>query len=588
MTQRILITSALPYINGIKHLGNFAGSMLPADVYARFERMRLGQENVLSICATDEHGTPAELAALEEGLPIAEYCAKWWAIQRDVGARLGLSWDYWGRTSSAQNKALTQHFAGVLWRNGYLDVRTTRQAYSATDGRFLPDRYVMGTCPHCGYDRARGDQCENCTRVLDPEDLKAPHSALSGAADIEIRPSKHIFLKQSLFESDLRALVENRERSGDWSPLVVSIARKWLDEGLQDRGITRDLNWGVALNVDGWGPNPQGERLNPADFGGKVFYVWFDAPIGYIGATAEWADAHPDKGGWERWWRTDKGAENVRYVQFMGKDNVPFHTVGFPVTQIGSREPWKVVDVIKGFNWLNFAGGKFSTSQKRGVFMDAAAELLPADYWRWYLIANAPEGADSNFTWDHFAGTVNKDLNDVLGNFVSRTLKFAAARFEGKVPEGGVAGALEAQLAQDCERHFGLYTAYMGDLQFRKAAAELRALWVKGNEYLATSAPWTSIKTDRNAAAVSIRTGINLIRLFAVLSAPILPYTADAMLKAVGLEGGVRSWPESRMAIELAAIKPGHGFAVPENLFSKIEDAHIAAWVARFGGGETA
>ncbi|HAH08848.1 MAG TPA: methionine--tRNA ligase [Alphaproteobacteria bacterium] len=583
MSQRILITSALPYVNGVKHLGNLAGSLLPADVYARFERARRGKENVLAICATDEHGAPAELAALAAGMSVEAYCAHWSARQKEIGDQWHLSWDHWGRSSSEQNRKLTQHFAGLLWRHGYLDVRTTRQVYSHSDKRFLQDRYVIGTCPHCGYERATGDQCENCTRVLDPSDLIRPRSALSGSNDIEIRDSKHIFLKQSLFIDELRALTDAREKTGDWVPLVVSIARKWLDEGLKDRGITRDLEWGVPLNVAEWGPNPEGERLDPEDFAGKRFYVWFDAPIEYIGATREWSDANPSLGGWERWWRSDKGAQDVRYVQFMGKDNVPFHAVGFPVTLLGSREPWKVVDVIKGFNWLNYDGGKFSTSQKRGVFMDQALEVQPADCWRYYLMANAPEGSDTNFTWDHFAGVVNKDLNDVLGNFVSRCLKFAAARFDGVVPEGGQAGPAEDALIQDLTALTSQYTANLSQLQFRKAFGDLRAIWVKGNEYLANAAPWTTIKTDPAAAAVSIRTGVNLIRLFALLSAPVIPATAQRMLHALNLAEAAH-WPSQDITAELAALKPGHAFQVPGNLFEKIDAPKIAEWTARFGG----
>jgi methionyl-tRNA synthetase len=584
MPQRILVTSALPYVNGVKHLGNLVGSLLPADVYARFERARRGRDNVLAICATDEHGAPAELAALKEGTPVADYCAHWWARQRDIGEAWGLSWDYWGRSSSAQNRTLTQHFAGLLWRRGHLDVRTTKQVYSHGDGRFLPDRYVTGRCPHCGYERATGDQCENCTRVLDPADLIEPRSTISGSTAIEIRDSKHIFLKQSAFVGDLRTLADAREKTGDWTPLVVSIARKWLDEGLQDRGITRDLTWGVPLNVEEWGQNPQGERLDPKDFAGKVFYVWFDAPIEYIGATWEWSDAHPGEGGWERWWRTDKGADDVRYVQFMGKDNVPFHAVGFPVTLLASGEPWKVVDVIKGFNWLNFDGGKFSTSQQRGVFMDQALEVQPADCWRWYLMANAPESADTNFTWDHFAGVVNKDLNDVLGNFVSRTLKFAKARFESKTPDGGVWGAAEERLtAEVCDR-LKAYANHMTELQFRKAMAEQRAFWAVCNEYLAAAAPWTTIKDNPASAALSVRVAVNLIRLIGLVCAPVMPGTSVKILSALRLDPHSVAWPSRDMAHELTAIPAGHEFDVPENLFGKIADDKILEWKARFGG----
>ena len=583
MTQkRTLITSALPYINGVKHLGNLTGSMLPADVYARYCRAR-GRET-LFICATDEHGTPAELAALEEGLPIAEYCAKWWEIQKKLCDGFGLSFDYFGRSSSPQNRELTQGFAKVLWERGHLEERTTRQVYSKADGRFLPDRYVIGTCPHCNYDRARGDQCENCTRVLDPADLIEPRSALSGSKEIELRDSKHLFLKQSAFSGDLRKWIGTRT---EWPNLVSSIALKWLDEGLQDRGITRDLAWGVPVNAQDWGPNPDGKKPDVAGLKGKVFYVWFDAPIEYIGATKEWAEAAPGNNArdWKSWWIGDKAQSEVRYVQFMGKDNVPFHTVGFPVTILGSGEKWKLVDQIKGFNWLNYYGGKFSTSQKRGVFMDAALEILPADYWRWYLIANAPESADASFTWQHFADTVNKDLADVLGNFMNRTLKFTEKQFGPAVPAGGANGALEARLVEQLEQRIAAYVQHVEDMQFRKAAAELRATWVLGNEYLAEGAPWTAIKTNKDAAAQCVRTAINLIRVFATISAPVIPFAAAKMAQALGIDPKTLSWPGS-IAQELETLKPGHAFLPPATgdvLFGKIPPEQVTAWEERFG-----
>jgi methionyl-tRNA synthetase len=567
--SRILITSALPYINGVKHLGNLAGSMLPADIYARFQRAR-GRET-LFICATDEHGTPAELAALEAGQPVETYCREQHDIQKDVGERFGLSWDFFGRSSSPQNHKLTQDFARALWRNGHLDVRTTRQVYSPADARFLPDRYVIGTCPHCGYDRARGDQCENCTRVLDPTDLIHPRSALSGSSDIEIRDSAHLFLKQSAFAERLRAWIGGKKE--EWPALVTSIAYKWLDEGLQDRGITRDLAWGVPVPDD----------IAEGRLKGKVFYVWFDAPIEYIGATHEWADANGLGDAWKSWWHR---ADDVRYVEFMAKDNVPFHTVGFPVTIMGSGEPWKLVDELKGFNWLNYYGGKFSTSQKRGVFMDAALDILPADYWRYYLTANAPEGSDSNFTWPLFAQTVNKDLADVLGNFVNRVTKFAVARFEGKVPAGGFYGEEEAALAHALDARFAQYTDYLEAMEFRKAAGELRGLWVLGNEYLTKAAPWTAIKTDPARAAASVRCGLNLVHLFGHISWPFIPSAARKIHEAVLDAPEIVPWPDEPMAEFLDQLEPGSAITVPEMLFTKITDEQIAEWEQRFGGAE--
>ena len=567
---RILITSALPYINGIKHLGNLAGSMLPADVYARFKRSQ-GHE-VLYICATDEHGTPAELAAAEAHQDVFTYCEEQHAIQHRLGRAFGLSWDWFGRSSSPQNRLLTQHFADVLEDNGLIEERVDRMIYSIEDKRFLPDRYVEGTCPHCGYRPARGDQCDNCGRLLDPPDLIEPYSAVSGSTNLEIRETRHLYLLQTKLEGQIRSWLDSK---ADWPHLARSIGYKHLDEGLIDRGITRDLTWGVPVTRGG---QPR------TGFEDKVFYVWFDAPIEYIAATREWADAEGQD--WERWWRTDKGAHDVRYVEFMGKDNVAFHTVGFPATLIGSKEPWKLVDTLKAFNWLNWYGDKFSTSQKRGVFMDTALELLPPDTWRWYLTANAPEGSDTAFTWEQFQSAVNRDLADVLGNFVNRIIKFAETRFDGVVPAGGEPGPLEQTLFADISAKLDEVTQLFEAMEIRKAAQELRALWVLGNEYLTVAAPWTAIKTDRDRAAVIVRTGLNLVGLFARASAPIIPFTAETVALAVG-EPWPGTWPSADGEAELSRMEAGRPVKAPEVLFRKLEDAQIAEWRERFGGGES-
>ncbi|MFL6203949.1 MAG: methionine--tRNA ligase [Acidimicrobiales bacterium] len=559
---RHLITSALPYINGVKHLGNLIGSQLPADIYARF--LRLQGEEVLLICATDEHGTPAELAAQEAGLPVAEYCRHWHEVQKDIGERFGLSWDHFGRTSSAQNHELTNHLARKLDEHGYLEERVTKQVFSRADGRFLPDRYIIGTCPYCGYDRARGDQCENCTRVLDPTDLIDPRSAVSGSTDLEVRETKHIFLLQSQLAGEVGDWVESH--ADDWNPLTLSIARKWLTEGLHDRSITRDLDWGVPVE-------------GRPGFENKVWYVWFDAPIGYIGATAEWADAEEGRD-WRSWWFD---APDVEYTQFMAKDNVPFHTVSFPVTLIGSREPWTRAHQIKGFNWLTYYGGKFSTSEGRGVFMDQALDTYPADLWRWYLFANAPESSDASFTWDQFAVAVNKDLADSFGNLVNRCLTLSAKNYGPVVPDGGAPGEREAQLAADLAEVVSAYTGYMADKELRKSANELRRGWALANAYWEQSEPWKVVKADADAAAVIFRTVINVLRVLAVLASPIIPTASDTVLDALGAAGS--QWPDAAdLAGELSALSPGRPVAVPPVLFAKIADDELSALAARFGG----
>jgi methionyl-tRNA synthetase len=568
--RRILITSALPYINGIKHLGNLAGSMLPADVYAR--TMRLLGHDVTYICATDEHGTPAELAAQAQQIPVQQYCDEQYAIQRKAGEGFNLSFDWFGRSSRPANHALTQHFAQALEARGLIEERTSKQVYSVDDGRFLPDRYVEGTCPHCGFEKARGDQCDSCGRLLDPVDLIDPYSSVSGSKNIEIRDTNHLYLLQEKSQDEIRAWVNTK--GANWPSLAVSIANKWLDEGLIARAITRDLSWGVkVLGEDG--------TVRPG-YEDKVFYVWFDAPIGYIAATQEWAAATGSD--WEALWRTDKGADETEYVQFMGKDNVAFHTVSFPVTLLGSGEPWKTVDKLKAFNWVTWYGGKFSTSNKRGVFMDQALDLLPADYWRWYLIANSPEGSDAAFTWEGFQAAVNSDLANVLGNFVNRITKYCVSKFDGKVPDGGEPGEAEAWITTELAERLPRLIGYYEDMEFRKAAAETRAIWAAGNEYLTKAEPWVKYKSGVDAAAVGVRTGLNLAALFGILCLPIIPETGAKILDALSVPDDKRTFRFDDIAALLDALPHGHAITPPDVLFQKIEDEQVATWTEQFDG----
>tara|TARA_Y100000385_G_scaffold120734_1_gene125551 strand:+ start:70 stop:1791 length:1722 start_codon:yes stop_codon:yes gene_type:complete len=572
--SKILITSALPYINGVKHLGNLAGSMLPADVYARAMRL-LGHE-VLYICATDEHGTPAELAAQVEGEETAAYCNTMHEAQKSAGDKFKLSYDYFGRSSSLSNHKLTQHFANILEEKGLIEERVSQQVYSNADDRFLPDRYVEGICPNCGFEKARGDQCDSCGKLLDPIDLIEPYSAVSGSKDVEIRDTNHLYLKQSSLSGDLLDWVNKAE---GWPHLATSIAHKWLAEGLRDRSITRDLKWGIpVLNADGSARE---------GFEGKVFYVWFDAPIAYIAATQDWAEENGKD--WKSWWRTDAGAEDTKYVQFMGKDNVAFHTLSFPTTILGSGEPWKLVDCLKAFNWVTWYGGKFSTSQKRGVFMDQALDIAPSDYWRWHLIANAPESSDTAFTWEEFQLSVNSDLANVLGNFVNRITKYACGKFEGKVPKGGKKTAAEEWLLKELNQRIPLLISFYEKREFRKAMSETRAIWAAGNEYLTQAAPWTHYKTDINQAAMGVRVGLNLVSLFGILAQPIIPDAASKILDAMNIPENNRSWNfgSSEVITKLIDALPfGHEINSPNVLFAKIEDNDVEIWAEKYKGND--
>ena len=571
--SRILITSALPYINGVKHLGNLAGSMLPADIYARAMRL-LGHE-VLYICATDEHGTPAELAAQAADMDVSDYCAAMHKAQADAGDAFKLSYDYFGRSSAQSNHALTQAFAHALEARGLIEERVSKQVYSNADGRFLPDRYVEGTCPNCGFEKARGDQCDSCGKLLDPIDLINPYSSVSGSHDVEVRETNHLYLKQSALSDDLRRWV-NAARG--WPPLATSIALKWLDEGLRDRAITRDLSWGVPVT------NPDGSVRE--GFEGKVFYVWFDAPIEYIAATQDWAAQNKTQ--WERWWRTDAGADDVQYVQFMGKDNVAFHTLSFPTTIMGSGEPWKLVDQLKAFNWVTWYGGKFSTSEKRGVFMDQALSIAPSDYWRWHLSANAPEGNDAAFTWEEFQASINSDLANVLGNFVNRITKYTVGKFDGVVPEGGEWTEAEDWIVSELQTRIPQLVAYYEAREFRKAMAETRAIWAAGNEYLTKAAPWTHYKTNVPQAAMGTRVGLNLVVLFGIIAQPAIPDTAAKILNVMNIPEDNRTWnfgDASGIKALVDALPHGLSIAAPDVLFTKIEDDDVATWTEQFGGG---
>lgn len=565
--MKYLVTSSLPYINGIKHLGNLVGSILPADVYARFLR-QTGKE-VLYICGTDDHGTPAEISAKKANMDTKEFCDIQFAKQKEIYENFGVEFDFFGRTSREQTKKITQEIGKKLYKNGFFEIRTVKQVYSIDDGRFLSDRYIVGTCPHCGYEMARGDQCENCTKVLDPTDLKNAKSAISGSTNLEIRESKHLFLLQSKLSDKLRKWIDS---NNTWSTLVKSIACKWLDEGLEDRCITRDLDWGTpVVDIEG--------------LEGKVYYVWFDAPIGYLGITKEWSDEDKEHRDWKSWWYDSK---NVYLTQFMAKDNIPFHTISFPATLIATGDNVKLVDDIKGFNWLTYYGGKFSTSQHRGIFTDTALELLPADYWRYYLMSRIPEGSDSSFSWEELQSVVNKDLIGVFGNFVSRVLKFTEKEFESKAPACGELRKNEKELMENLSKSIKEYNENLEEKNFRKALSSLRYIWTLGNEYITLSEPWKVIKNDKDYAKTIINLSINLIRIFAILSAPIIPFTASKTMNMLNIDDNIsKKWINyNDIENELSFIKAEHSLNNIYNLFERIEDENVKAFIEKFGGNE--
>lgn len=558
--KKYLITSALPYINGIKHLGNFIGSLLPADIYARYLRQQ--GRDVLAICGTDEHGAPAEIAASEAGESISDYCDAMYQVQKSIYDQLDLSFDYFGRTSTESNKEITQAIFLQLDNNGFINTKHIKQYYSIDDSRYLPDRYIIGQCPFCEYDKARGDQCDGCGSLLDPSDLIDPQSVLNPSSHLELRETEHLFLNLPKLQDAIAAWAKTLEKP---SKLVAGLLKKWLDTPLTERCITRDLSWGIPVPKKG--------------FEDKVFYVWFDAPHGYISITKDWAESIGTPNAWQSWW---KEGNNVDYTQFMAKDNVPFHAIFWPAILLGANDDWKMVDTIKAFDWLTYEGGKFSTSQKKGVFLDQALALYPSDYWRYYLVANAPETSDSDFSFEEFARTINNDLADVLGNFVSRVLALINKHFASQIPAFNKHESDKQLTARVIDLSSQIDHAYQ-HLQYRKAANLLKELWACGNEYISKAQPWSVVKDDKVAAGHILATCLHLITLYAVISSPIIPATSKKLFGLLGL-----SDCPSAITIKQAMsfdVLPATGMVADKlALFEKIEAETVTQLTKEFAG----
>lgn len=587
MSKKHLITSALPYVNNIPHIGNFVGSVLPADVYARFKRAKYGAENVLFVCGADAHGSPIVIQAKKEGVSPAELVDKYHAAHAKVFDGFNVSFDGgYGTTHSEKQVELVHNLFNALDKNGFIEEKTTIQPYSVDDDMFLADRQVEGTCPKCGFEKARGDQCDKCGELLDPADLINPYAADTGSKNIEMRETKNLFYRADLVKKDVEDWVLGTAEKNGWSKSAFAATKKYLSEDVPNPSVTRDLPWGIPVNKSGYED--------------KVFYVWFDAPWGYV-SISQYANEN-----WADWWH---GGDDCHYAQFMGKDNIKFHSLFFPGQEIAWADGnWKKVDLLKGMNFLNFEGAKISKSTGNGIDLEQALSSAPADAWRYALLASSPETDDTDFTIQRFAEIVNKDLNGMLGNFVSRVTKMTEKNFGGKIPN-----YLEELHDTSTENYskasnkrkeligcfFELKDMINGHLNgfpymegtpsdngltnsiekcyFRQAVYDLRLLWSAGNEFIAKTAPWELVKTDPEAAGAVLNECFQLMDLYARVSAPFIP---DAATKIANVFGGNHdfSWPtefERR-------IKDGEAFTIPENLFERIDDARVAELTEKY------
>lgn len=548
--KRRLVTSALPYVNNIPHLGNLI-QVLSADVFARY--CRLAGYETLYICGTDEYGTATETKALEEGVTPKQLCDRFHVIHRDIYKWFNIAFDHFGRTSDPKQTEITQQMFLDLDKNGFIKEQTIEQLYSASKDMFLADRYVRGTCPHCQYKEARGDQCESCGKLLEPTELIDPWSPVAPGETLQVRPTKHLYIDLPQLKDKLEAWIGEASVRGNWARNAVKMTEAWIRDGLKERAITRDLKWGI--------PVPK------AGFENKVFYVWFDAPIGYISMTAT---LRPDD--WKTWWQNPA---NVELFQFIGKDNIPFHTVVFPSSQLGSGQNWTMLHTMSSSEYLNYESGKFSKSAGVGVFgSDAVSTGIAADVWRFYLFYNRPEKSDTLFTWKDFQERVNSDLVGNFGNLVNRTLTFAGKQFNGQVPEGTPDPAFWTgvhRIEAEIKAHFE-------KAELRDALKGVLELADLGNKRFQDGEPWKLIKENPAAAANLLRDLIYLVRDLAVLASPFVPGSAEKIAGFLGLS-----------QLDWSLLGQLHGLSVlhpTEILFKKLEDKEVEDFKEKFAGSQ--
>lgn len=610
--RRTLVTSALPYANGYLHLGHVAGAYLPADMYTRF--LRACGEDVIHVSGSDENGVPITISADEEGVSPQEIADKYHTDNEQAFAGLGIDFDVYGRTSWKLHHETAQEFFLTLWNAGLFVEKETQQFFDPQANKFLPDRYVEGTCPNCGFDRARGDQCDNCSATYDQTELINPVSKLSGGTPV-LRTTKHAYLKLGEFQNRLEAFVESHR--ADWRDHVLQQARSWLKAGLGDRAMTRDLEWGIPVPVEGY------EH--------KKLYVWFDAPFGYITNTKALYQAQGEPEGWRRWWQSP----DTRYVPFIGKDNIVFHTLIFPATLMGFNdyarrnaeegvepEQYIIPDNVPACEFLNLEGRKFSKSNNWGIDLrDYLAEYDP-DPLRYVLAANMPENKDADFTWREYQARVNNELADILGNFVNRTATFVLRYFNGEVPPLVVSDKedMVRQLLSEDLQHFAETNAprdiilsvlrpkfmkYFSEtdlgmllelaqaperiaekyrmFRFREAVLETMNLARAANKYFNDSEPWKTRKDDPERCGTTLNICLQVVRSLAILFEPILPFTSAKMLDLLNLTNDDKGnwWSAAKLH-----LRSGNSLNEPAILFNKFEDETVEKEVAKLGAGK--
>lgn len=578
MTENIGVFVAWPYANGDIHCGHVAGAYLPADIFARYHRLR--GNRVIMVSGSDSHGTPITVKAGQEGKTPREmfeyYHRRFLAVWRD----LGISFDLFTHTDTENHWAVSQDIFRVLWEKGYIFRKPMRQLYCERDAMFLPDRYVGGICPHCAYDRARGDQCENCGRPLDSFEVVEPRCKICGTAPIA-RDTEHFFLDLPAFNE---ALLEWAQKQTHWRPNVSNFTLNYLREGLQPRPVSRDVTWGITVPVEG--------------FEQKCIYVWFEAVIGYLSAAIEWAKNGGHPAAWEDWWKNP----DAKGYYFIGKDNIPFHAIIWPAQLMGYGDLELPYDVPAN-EFMNMEGEKLSTSRNWAVWVPDYLIRYDPDPLRFYLATNAPEGSDTSFSWDDFVRRNNNELVAAWGNLAHRVLMFTYHRFDGRVPTPGPLDERDQALLDEIRSGFDTIGERLANCRFKSALAQAMSLARATNRYLDEKAPWFQIKEDRAAAGTTLFVALNAIDSLKLLLAPFLPFSAERLHRTLGYarplfgELRIERFQEAERdhdalvyrgehrddVWQASSLPPGQSLLEPEPLFKVLDEALIEEERARLG-----
>ncbi len=566
--KRILVTSALPYANGSSHIGRLTGAYLPADIYVRYQRLM--QRDVVYICGSDEHGVPITIQAEKEKVTPQELVDRYNAMIYDEFTRMGISFDHYSRTSRPIHHETARDFFLDLWSKNLLIKKPDIQWYDETAGMFLSDRYVEGTCPECGSEGARGDQCEKCGSYLNQMQLINPRSKVTGATPVA-RETTHWYLPLGEFQEALEQWIAGKTH---WKDNVLNYCKGWFHQKLNDRAITRDLDWGVALPEK----DLNGQPIEGAK--GKVMYVWFEAVLGYISATKEWAQTigKPDK--WKEYWQS----EDTRLVHFIGKDNIVFHALMFPAITMAynrgrTEGRYVLVSDIPACEFLNLEGAKLSTSRNYAVWVKDYLELFPPDPLRYTLTCILPENKDSDFSWKDFQARNNSELADILGNFINRSLTFVHKNFAGKVPDAGVLQAADREMLDQITAARVETGELIDTFRFKDACRRFMDLARHANKYFNDQQPWKSFKTDPAVCAATMNVSLQVVRALAVLMHPFMPFSSERLWKMLNLPGKAAEarWDD----IGSKSLPAGHPLAPVEILFQKIEDAAIQPQIDR-------